>query len=80
MDESLIEKNINLVHLFVNKLNYGYVDREDLFQAGLMGLYEAAKRFDKTKNIKFSTFASYYIIGEIKKELRENIQYFPAVF
>ena len=68
----LFNDNIGLVSLFVDRLDYGYVEREDLFQAGLMGLFEATKKYNAECNTKFSTYASFFIMGAIKKELREN--------
>lgn len=68
----LFYQHLDLVEKIVNKLNYGYVPKEDLRQAGLMGLHQATINFQETENVKFSTYATYYIIGEIKKELREN--------
>ena len=77
----LFNDNIGLVSLFVERLDYGYVEKEDLFQAGLMGLFEATKKYNANCGVKFSSFASYYIIGAIKKELRENrlIKYNKAI-
>ncbi len=37
-----------------------------------MGLMEAYKNFDSSKNVKFSTYATPYIIGEVNKYVREN--------
>lgn len=68
----LFNDNLYLVDRIVNKLNYGYVPKEDLRQAGLMGLHQATKNYKASENVKFSTYATYYIIGAIKKELREN--------
>ncbi|MCK9470774.1 MAG: sigma-70 family RNA polymerase sigma factor [Bacilli bacterium] len=68
----LFNDNIDLVKRIVNKMNYGYVAKDDLIQAGLMGLFQAVKNFKESENVKFNTYATYYIIGEIKKELREN--------
>lgn len=68
----LFEENVGLVEIIVNKMNYGFIGKEDLRQVGLMGLYRAAEKYDPGLGVKFNTFASYYIIGEIKKELREN--------
>ncbi len=69
---NLFEDNIGLVKLFVERLDYGYVEKEDLYQAGLMGLFEACRKYNESIGTKFSTYASFYIMGEIKKELREN--------
>ena len=40
-------------------------------QAGLMGLHAAAKNYDQS-SIKFNTYATYYILGEIRKEMRNG--------
>lgn len=70
--DDLFNNNIDLVKRLVNKLYNYYYDKEDLYQVGLMGLYNASLHFDKNKNVKFTTYAVYYILGEIKRELKEN--------
>ena len=72
MTEDLFYNNVNLVFRIVKRMNYHFYDQEDLIQAGLMGLNEAAKRYDPSKNASFTTYATYYVIGEIKKEIRNN--------
>ncbi|MDD4076776.1 MAG: sigma-70 family RNA polymerase sigma factor [Bacilli bacterium] len=68
----LFEKNLELVEKIVNRMNYGFISKEDLKQAGLMGLFNAAQKYNPNLGVKFNTYATYYIIGEIKKELRDN--------
>ena len=48
------------------------VEFEDLYQLGCLGLTKAAKLFDESKKVKFTTFAFTYIVGEIKMFLRNN--------
>lgn len=36
-----------------------YLDFEDLYSEGNIGLIKAAERFDSTKGARFATFASY---------------------
>lgn len=72
MPEELFASHINLVYKIAKRMDYGYVDREDLIQVGLMGLYEASLKYDPHQNTKFTTFASIYIISSIKAELRKN--------
>lgn len=43
---------------------YG-VDKDDLFQAGVLGLLKAYKNFNDNRNTKFSTYAYDYIYGEM---------------
>ncbi len=68
----LFNDNTYLVDGLIKKMYSLSGIKEDLRQVGLMGLYQAALKFDRSKGVKFTTFATYYILGEIKKELREN--------
>lgn len=70
--EYLVEKYQLLVYKIARRFCTNHTDYEDLVQAGLMGLFKATKRFDITKGVKFTTFATYYIIGAIKDELRKQ--------
>lgn len=47
-------------------------DREDLYQVGMIGLMNASKHYNESFGTKFSTFAYYYIIGEVNKYIRES--------
>ena len=47
-----------------------YFDKDDLLQAGREGLVKACKKYDETRNIKFSTYAYKYILGEVVKYIR----------
>lgn len=68
--EDLLEYE-GLVYGIINKYS-GYFDREDLYQVGMMGLVQAYKNFDEGFKTKFSSYAYYYIIGEVTKFVREN--------
>lgn len=61
-----------LVYKIVNRMNYGYVDKEDLIQAGFLGLVKALQKYDDNKSESFISYASIYIISSIKEELRNN--------
>jgi len=45
---------------------------EDLFQVGVIGLINAYNSYDSTRGTKFSTYAYTFILGEMKKYVREN--------
>ena len=47
-------------------------DYDDLYQVAMLGLIDAYKHYDKSLNTKFSTYAYYYIIGEVNKYIRES--------
>lgn len=48
------------------------VQCDDLMQAGMMGLLEAAKHYDITKGACFETYASIRIRGHMLDEVRSN--------
>lgn len=48
------------------------VQVEDLIQAGLLGLLEAARRYDPTQGANFSTFAEPRIRGAMLDEMRKG--------
>ena len=52
------------------------VEVDDLIQEGYLGLIEAEKRFDKTANTKFTTYAMYwvrkYILQYLQSEYKQT--------
>lgn len=54
----LIEDNLNLVYHVAHKyFDYELCDKEDFISEGYIGLIKAANKYDKAKQIRFSTFA-----------------------
>ncbi len=72
MNNEFIEANMGLVHLCVKRFVGRNVDYEDLVQIGSVGLLKAAKNFDESRGLKFSTYAVPVIIGEIKGYFRSD--------
>src|ERR1035437_4565354 len=48
-----------------------HVDTEDLVQTGVLGLLDAYRNYDSSKNAQFSTFAKFRIRGAILDSLRQ---------
>ncbi|MDD4494187.1 MAG: sigma-70 family RNA polymerase sigma factor [Eubacteriales bacterium] len=48
------------------------VDYDDLFQVGSMALIKSVERFDVSKGVKFVSFATPTILGEIKRFFRDK--------
>ncbi|XMB66548.1 sigma-70 family RNA polymerase sigma factor [Mycoplasmatota bacterium zrk1] len=63
--------NIGLVRAIVKKMDFGLVDKDDLFQAGCFGLFKALKKYDERYG-KLSSYAVPFIVGEIKTEIRNS--------
>ena len=69
----LIEDHLPLVNFLVERMVTqvpASVGREDLFSAAMMGLIDAANRFDAGRGILFKTFAEHRIRGAIIDEVR----------
>ena len=60
-----------LVYSIIGKYTKRF-DKDDLYQAGMIGLIDAYKHYNKNLNTKFSSFAYYYILGEVNKFIRNS--------
>ncbi len=45
---------------------------DDLIQVAMLGLIKAVDRFDPTREIQFTTYASATIVGELKRHFRDK--------
>ena len=73
MDEitNLIMDNERLIYS-IAKYFKNYNSIEDLYQAGCLGLVTAYKKYDPNMNCKFTTYAYPFILGEMRKLVRED--------
>lgn len=73
--EALILHHLPLVKYLVNRISAqlpAHLDSQDLASAAVIGLVNAADRFDTARGIQFKTFAEQHIRGAILDELRAN--------
>ena len=68
---NLIIENERLIYSIANYFK-NYSSKEDLYQAGCLGLITAYKKFNSDMNCKFTTYAYPYILGEMRKLVRED--------
>ena len=70
-----IEQYIPLVHKVVNQLNTSssmILDRDDLVSIGMLGLMDAYRRYDPSKNVDFEGYAKLRVRGTIIDEMRKT--------
>lgn len=70
--EKLIKDNQGLIWSIVKRFIGRSYETEDLYQIGCMGFIKAIKRFDTSFEVQISTYAVPYILGEIKKFIRDD--------
>lgn len=69
--EQVILDNINLVYKIAHYFK-NYNNKEDLINAGIIGMINAYNKYDNSYNTKFTTYAFDYIVGEMKKCIRND--------
>jgi RNA polymerase primary sigma factor len=67
--ERLIEANLRLVIRIARSMWNPSLSLVDLIQEGNIGLMKAAEKFDGTRNVKFSTYAAWWIRQSISRSL-----------
>ena len=70
--EQLIEQYMSLVRSLARRYSYRGEQLEDLVQIGAIGLIKAIDRFDLSRGVELTTYATPNIIGEIKRHFRDR--------
>jgi RNA polymerase sigma factor for flagellar operon FliA len=73
--EQIVKKYIPLVKYIASRVIIGkskYIDYDDMVGYGMLGLMDALNKFDESKGMKFSTYASIRIKGAMIDEIRKN--------
>lgn len=70
--EKILKDNNGLTWSIVKRFAGRGYEVEDLYQIGCMGFIKAIKRFDTSFDVKISTYAVPYILGEIKRFIRDD--------
>jgi len=73
-EQVVVQDYFNLVKAVASRIKRrlpAHVDVEDLVQTGMIGLMEASTRFDASRKVEFSSYATTRITGAILDELRK---------
>ena len=70
--ERLIRQNSGLIWSIVKRFSGRGFELEDLYQIGCVGFIKSIKRFDTSFDVKLSTYTVPYVLGEIKRHIRDN--------
>lgn len=70
--QRLIDRNRGLIWSIVKRFQDRGYEMEDLYQVAVMGFIKCIKRFDSSFEVQLTTYAVPYILGEIKRYLRDD--------
>ena len=70
--ENLVNRNKGLIWNIVKRFTTRGYETDDLYQIGCLGFVKAIKKFDTSFEVQLSTYAVPYILGEIKRFLRDD--------
>lgn len=71
MINTLLQDCDGIIYSIASKYSNGY-NIEDLYQVGCIGVMKAYKNFKGNLNVKFTTYAYNYILGEIIDYIRKD--------
>lgn len=69
---SLVKNNLGLVYNIAKRFSGRGYELEDLNQIGALGLIKSIKKFDTSFDVQLSTYSVPFIMGEIKRYIRDN--------
>lgn len=68
----IVKKHLYLAEIISKKFVNRGVEYEDIYQVASIALIKAVERFDPDKGVKFTSFATPTLIGEIKRFFRDK--------
>lgn len=77
--DRLVASHKSLVLKYATRARSNSLSLADLVQEGLIGLLEAAHRFDLTKEVRFATYAQWWIKAAIQEYADRNMSSVRAV-
>ena len=69
---TLIQEHSPLVKSLIKRYRNKNIEYDDLYQLGCVGFTRAINKFDTKYNVQFSTYAVPIILGEVKRQLRDD--------
>ena len=70
--ETLIQDNQGLIWSIVKRFSGRNYELDDLYQVASLGFIKCIKKFDTNFDVRLSTYAVPYILGEIKRYIQED--------
>ena len=69
---TLVQNNSGLIWSIVRRFKDRGYELDDLYQIGSLGFIKSIRRFDTNFEVQLSTYAVPYILGEVKRFIRDD--------
>jgi RNA polymerase sigma-B factor len=70
--DELVAAHLGLAEYLARRFANRGEPLDDLVQVASLGLFKAVGRFDPTREVEFSTYATHTIVGELKRHFRDK--------
>lgn len=70
--DELVTVHLGLARRLARRFDYRGQSQDDLYQVASIGLLKAVSRFDPSREVEFTTFATTTITGELKRHFRDR--------
>src|SRR5438876_5724695 len=70
--DEIVASQVGLAEYLARRFKNRGEPIEDLIQVALLGLLKAVERFEPSRGLEFSTFATPTIVGELKRHFRDK--------
>lgn len=70
--DEIVEDYIYIAEILSRRFINRGIDYDDIFQVASMGVLYAVERFDPDRGVKFATFATPTVMGEIRRYFRDK--------
>lgn len=70
--ERIVEDNLYIAQIIAKRFSGRGVEYDDLYQVASMALFRAIDRFDPAKGVKFVSFVTPTMVGEVKNYFRDR--------
>lgn len=70
--ENIIKSGVSLVEVIASKYKDSSIEKEDLVQEGMIGLFKAVESYDSSKGASFKTYANACINNAIQDAIKKT--------
>lgn len=71
--EELVQSHQQVIHALAGRMRCEQISREELIQAGNLGLLRAVSHYDASRDVKLITYALPWILGEMRRACRRML-------